>query len=415
MVAGVHLVLAAVRQQVPIGKPHIRPDQPALELIGEKGCQQRLGAALLRHPVEPAPEGVEARQAPQTKQPSGLLAAHMLELLERADVAHGHQREHHEEAPTVAEQPHQTGQPLPLAHQHQQDREDPGIAARLPTMCLGIGTLAHLGRGRLRHRWGHTQRRTEGCFDGWLGEHVRRRLRHLAVPGQRRLLAALGPLALGPAQRLERARLGAGTALVHMDVALALFVLAPARAIPVQQPMHAEFVIALAVIVQGLATELQRLGQPRLIDPVLDQLHHQDPPRGLIAQIHPFAQAAVMIHITLPARTAGKVQRITSAELEPLATIRPFVVLSKQIGLDHRAAADCALRPAPIIHIFFCARSTLLIHTRRSLRDCPIIDFLFRLRKRPRTIGSNSNSVGYAPKKFSFREVWNSALSRKMW
>jgi len=128
--------------------------------------------------------------------------------------------------------------------------------------------------------------------------------------------------------------------------------------------MHAEFLIALAVVVQGLATELQRFGQPRLIDPVLDQLYHHEPPRGLIAQIDPFAQAAVMIHISLPARAMGKVQRIPSAELEALATIRPLVVLSKQIGLDDRAAPDCALRPPPIIHIFFCARSTFLIHTR---------------------------------------------------
>ncbi|MEJ2327551.1 MAG: hypothetical protein P8Y25_12370, partial [Chromatiaceae bacterium] len=106
-----------------------------------------------------------------------------------------------------------------------------------------------------------------------------------------------------------------------MDVALALFVLAPARAITVQQPMHAEFLIALAVVVQGLATELQRLGQTRLVDPVLDQLYDQEPTRGLIAQIDPFAQAAVMIHITLPARAMGKVQPMASAELETLAQI----------------------------------------------------------------------------------------------
>jgi hypothetical protein len=97
---------------------------------------------------------------------------------------------------------------------------------------LLIAELAHLTRGRLRHRWGHTQCRAEGRFDSWLRAHMRRGLRHLAIPGQLRLLAALGPRALGLAQRLERARLGARTALVHMDVSLALFVLAPPWAIP---------------------------------------------------------------------------------------------------------------------------------------------------------------------------------------
>ena len=244
----------------------------------------------------------------------------------------------------MAEQPHQTMQPLPLAHQHQEDGEDSGIAARLPTMGLRIGPFAQLNRARRLQRWGHAQRRAKGLLDSWLLEHMRGGLRHLAIPGQWRLRAALGLLALGPAQRLELARLRAGTALVHMDVSLALFVLAPARAVTVQQPLHAKFLIALVVVVQGLATELKRRGQARLVDPLLDQLHDQEPTRGLVAQIYPFAQAAVVIHIGLPARTSGKVQRIASAELETLPMILCTLVLGKPIGLGHPVSPDSASR-----------------------------------------------------------------------
>jgi hypothetical protein len=113
--------------------------------------------------------------------------------------------------------------------------------------------------------------------------------------------------------------------------------------------MHTKFPIALGVVVQRLATELQRLGQTRLVDPVLEQLHHQEPTRGLIAQIDPFAQAAVMIHITLPPRAMGKVQRIPSAELETLATILHTLLLGKEIGVDHRAAPDSASSLPPIM------------------------------------------------------------------
>ncbi len=92
----------------------------------------------------------------------------MLELLDRAGVAHGHQREHHEQAPTVAEQSQQMMQPPPLADQHHEDREDPGIAACLPGVVLRIGALAD-GCRVLRHRrGGHTRRHAEGLFDGRL-------------------------------------------------------------------------------------------------------------------------------------------------------------------------------------------------------------------------------------------------------
>jgi hypothetical protein len=50
----------------------------------------------------------------------------------------------------------------------------------------------------------------------------------------------------------------------------------------------------------------------------------------------------VMIHVTLPARAMGKVKRIASAELEPLATILRSLMLGKHIGLDHRVAPDIA-------------------------------------------------------------------------
>jgi hypothetical protein len=42
------------------------------------------------------------------------------------------------------------------------------------------------------------------------------------------LLTTRGLLALGPAQGFQLARVGAGTALVYMEVALALFVLVSA-------------------------------------------------------------------------------------------------------------------------------------------------------------------------------------------
>ncbi len=209
----------------------------------------------------------------------------MLELLDRAGVAHGHQREHHEQAPTVAEQSQQMMQPPPLADQHHEDREDPGIAACLPGVVLRIGALADGCRALRHRRGGHTQRRSEGLFNGRFFKYVCCELRRLVISDQRRLLIGLGLrlLALGPAQRLKLTRLRAGTALVHMDVSLVFFVLAPARAIPVQQPMHAELPVALAVVVQGLATERQGLGQARLVDPFLHQLHDQETTRGLVA------------------------------------------------------------------------------------------------------------------------------------
>jgi hypothetical protein len=107
----VHLVLAGVGQQVSIGKPQLHADEPARDLIAEKLLKQGGAPGGLRHTVEPALEGIDARQPAQTEQPSGLLPALMLELLERADIAHGHQREHHEQAPTLVEQPQQTRQP----------------------------------------------------------------------------------------------------------------------------------------------------------------------------------------------------------------------------------------------------------------------------------------------------------------
>ena len=88
----------------------------------------------------------------------------------------------------------------------------------------------HVRLGRCRRR---RQGRTEGLFDGRLFERKDRRGCWRAVPGQLRLLATRGLLALGPAQGFELARFGAGTALVHMPMALALFVLAVSRAVAI--------------------------------------------------------------------------------------------------------------------------------------------------------------------------------------
>jgi hypothetical protein len=79
-----------------------------------------------------------------------------------------------------------------------------------------------------------------------------------------------------------------------MHVALEFLALAAARAVAVQQSMHTELLKTLAVVVQSLATEPQRRGQTLLVDPLLHQLHHQQPTRSLVAQIHPLAQTAAM-------------------------------------------------------------------------------------------------------------------------
>ncbi len=83
------------------------------------------------------------------------------------------------------------------------------------------------------------------------------------IPSQRHLLAARLALALGAPQYLQFACLAAGTALVHMDVAVQLLVLAAPWAVAMQQPLHTELSVTLAVVVQCLATELQRCGQLR--------------------------------------------------------------------------------------------------------------------------------------------------------
>jgi hypothetical protein len=82
VVAGMHLVLAGVGQQMPVGKPEPDTDQPALQLIGEETLQQQGAAAGFGHAVKPTPEGVDTRQLPATEHPPGLLAPRMLELLE---------------------------------------------------------------------------------------------------------------------------------------------------------------------------------------------------------------------------------------------------------------------------------------------------------------------------------------------
>ena len=141
-------------------------------------------------------------------------------------------------------------------------------------MRLGIGQHTQRRRARCGRFRGRRQRRPQGRLDGWLLKDIDRRL---PLPGQRHLFRGRGlrPFALGTTQRLKLARLGAGTALVHVQMTLALLALAAARAVAVQQPVHAKLPVALAVVVQGLAAELQRFGQARLVDPVLHQLDGQ--------------------------------------------------------------------------------------------------------------------------------------------
>jgi hypothetical protein len=135
--------------------------------------------------------------------------------------------------------------------------------------CEGtFGELrCRLRRRRYRHRGGG-QRRTEGVLDGRFFQHVQRPIR-CVIPGQCGLLGAAFACPLGAAQRLQLPCLGAGAALVDVQVALQFLALAAARAVAVQQPLHPELTETLAVVVQGLATEPEYLGQPRLVDPVL--------------------------------------------------------------------------------------------------------------------------------------------------
>jgi len=209
-----HLVLAAVGQQMPVGKPESGRDQSAAQLIGEETLQQHVAAPALGRAVEPTPKRVDTGRRAKAKHPAELLVAHVLELFERADVAHRHQRKHQEQTPTVAEQREEPLQPTPLAEQHQQDGKHPGVAARLPVMIAGKGALA---QRRCRRRSG--QRRTEGLLYGRLLQHVQRRIR-CVIPGQCDLLGSAFARTLRAAQRLQFACLGAGAALVDVQVAL---------------------------------------------------------------------------------------------------------------------------------------------------------------------------------------------------
>ena len=93
---------------------------------------------------------------------------------------------------------------------------------------------------------------------------------------------------------------------------------------------------------QGLAAELQRFGQTRLVDPVLHQLDRQQTPLGLVAQIHPLAQAAAMVEVTRCARTPWQAQGVAAAQREEAAAILGNIRLSKQIDLGHRGAPDAS-------------------------------------------------------------------------
>ena len=121
---------------------------------------------------------------------------------------------------------------------------------------------------------------------------------------------------------------------------LALLALAAARAVAVQQPLHAKLPVALAVVVQGLAAELQRFGQTRLVDPVLHQLDRQQTPLRLVAQIHPLAQTAAVVEIARRARPLRQAQGVAAAQREEASAILGNIRLSKQIDLGHRRAPD---------------------------------------------------------------------------
>jgi hypothetical protein len=76
-----------------------------------------------------------------------------------------------------------------------------------------------------------------------------------------------------------------------------------------------------------------------VINPVLQELHHQQPPFGLVAQIHPFAETAAMIEIARCARTTGEMQRIPAPKLETRSAICGMLGLGKQLDLGHRGGS----------------------------------------------------------------------------
>jgi hypothetical protein len=140
--------------------------------------------------------------------------------------------------------------------------------------------------------------------------------------------------AWGCATTLERRR-----DLVDVEMAVEFLVLALGGTVAVQESLHTEFPIALTIVVQGLAAELQRLGQAALIDAFLHQFHGQQAPLGFVAQVHLFDRGAAMVERAQRTRTARQMQRITATEFETHRALKRISGLGKQFDLGHRGGS----------------------------------------------------------------------------
>jgi hypothetical protein len=88
--------------------------------------------------------------------------------------------------------------------------------------------------------------------------------------------------------------------------------------------------------VQGLAAELERLGQFALIDPSLHQLDHQQLPLALLAEIDLLDQRTSMVEIAFAPRTARATKLIGPADGKPSLRRVVRFPLREHRGLNHR-------------------------------------------------------------------------------